>query len=125
MKHPEKWYQRRLAKYFAEHYEKFEDSAEYWTDPAMNQWLFDIPERGVRVELTCSDKGVISEQRYKMTQFMDKVYFAVARECQGMDAIYEDYIISLVGEEGFDILREEKVLTTCGSIDGRNLYTLN
>lgn len=122
---PEKWYQRRLAKYFTVHYEQYEDSVEYWPDPCINQWLFDIPERGVRVELTCNDKGVVNEQRYKMNQFVDKVYFAVAKECQGLDAIYEDYIISLVGEEGFDILREEKVLTTCGSINGRNLYTLN
>lgn len=125
MSHPEKWYQRRLAKYFTDHYEKYEDDAQWWPDQFTNQWLFDIPERGVRVELTCTDKGVVKEQRYKMKEFMDKVYFTVARECQGMDAIYEDYIISLVGEEGFDILREEKVLTTCGSVNGRNLYTLD
>lgn len=120
----EKWYQRRLAKYFTEHYEQYEDVAEYWPDPFINQWLFDIPERGVRIELTCNDKGVIKESRYKMKHFVDKVYHAVARESQGLDAIYEDYIIRLVGEEGFELLREQKVLTTCGSVNGRNLYTL-
>lgn len=122
---PEKWYQRRLAKYFTEHYEQYEDTAEYFPDPFVNQWLFDIPERGVRVELTCTDKGEVKEQRYKMKQYTDRVYHALARECQGLDAIYEDYIIKLVGEEGFDILREQRVLTTCGSINGRNLYTLD
>lgn len=122
---PEKWYQRRLARYFTEHYEQYEDSAEYFPDPFVNQWLFDIPERGVRVELTCNDKGEVKEQRYKMKQHTDRVYHALARECYGLDAIYEDYIIKLVGEEGFDILREQRVLTTCGSINGRNLYTLD
>lgn len=31
---PEKWYQRRLAKYFTEHFEQYEDTAEFWNDPA-------------------------------------------------------------------------------------------
>lgn len=121
----EKWYQRRLAKYFDEHYEQYEDTATYWPDPFINQWLFDIPELGVRIELTCTDKGEVKEQRYKMKQFADRVHHALACECQGLDAIYEDYIIKVVGEEGFDILREQKLLTTCGSINGRTLYTLN
>lgn len=64
MKHSEKWYQRRLAGYFAEHYKHYEDDVEYFNDPAPNQWLFDIPEFGVRIELTCDDSGVVSEQRY-------------------------------------------------------------
>lgn len=63
---PEKWYQRRLYKYFEEHYGEYEDTAEYWNDPAINQWLFDIPEIGIRVELTCSDRGIVTEQRYKL-----------------------------------------------------------
>jgi hypothetical protein len=122
---PEKWYQRRLAKYFTENYEKYEDAAEYYPDPFVNQWLFDIPERGVRVELTCNEKGEVREQLYKMHQYVDRVYFAIARECQGLDAIYEDYIIRLVGEIGFEVLRDKKCLTTCGSVNGRTLYTLN
>lgn len=121
---PEKWYQRRLAKYFEEHYEQYEDSAEYFPDPFVNQWLFDIPERGIRVELTCTEKGEVKEQRYAMDKYADRVYFELAKECQGLDAVYEDYIIRLVGEEGFDILRKTKHLTTCGSINGRTLYTL-
>ena len=122
---PEKWYQRRLAKYFTENYEQYEDTAEYYPDPFVNQWLFDIPGRGVRVELTCNDKGEVKEQRYKMKQYAEYVCFELARECQGIDAIYEDYIIRVVGEEGFDVLRETKHLNTCGSVNGRNLYTLD
>lgn len=61
---PEKWYQRRLARYFTEHYEQYEDAAEFWNDPTPNQWLFDIPELSLRVELTCYDNGNVTEQRY-------------------------------------------------------------
>ena len=121
----EKWYQRRLAKYFTEHYEQYEDAADYWPDPFINQWLFDIPSRGVRIELTCNDKGIVTEQRYKMKQFIDKVYEVVEVAGDKLDALYEDYIISLVGEEGFELLRSEGFLTTCGSINGRTLYVLS
>ena len=119
----EKWYQRRLAKYFTEHYEKYEDSALWFNDPFVNQWLFDIPERGVRVELTCNDKGVVTEQRYKMVQYAPTVFDVLREDIRGLDAVYEDYVIRVVGQEGFDILREKKYLTTCGSVAGRNLYT--
>ena len=60
----EKWYQRRLAKYFTEHYVQYEDTVEYWDDPAMNQWLFDIPELNERVELTCYDDGRVTRAVY-------------------------------------------------------------
>lgn len=63
---PEKWYQRRLAKYFTDHYKQYEDTAEFWNDPAENQWLFDIPELGVKIELTCDDNGNVTEEQYPM-----------------------------------------------------------
>lgn len=66
MKHLDKWYQRRLSKYFDEHYSEYEDEAEWWFDPEPNQWLFDIPKLSMRVELTCNDKGVVTEQIYKI-----------------------------------------------------------
>lgn len=56
----EKWYQRRLAAYFTEHYAQYEDTAEFWNDPAMNQWLFDIPELDERITLTCYDDGRVT-----------------------------------------------------------------
>lgn len=62
----EKWYQRRLAKYFTEHYEAYEDNTEYWPDPAYNQWLFDIPELDKRIELTCYDDGRVTKSEYPL-----------------------------------------------------------
>lgn len=66
MRHTEKWHQRRLAKYFEEHYSLYEDTAEYYTDPDINQWSFEIVENGERIQiiLTSNDNGVVSEQRF-------------------------------------------------------------
>lgn len=62
--HKHRWYMTRLGKYFDEHYKQYEDTAEFFPDPADNQWLFDIPELEMRVELTCYDNGVVMEERY-------------------------------------------------------------
>lgn len=54
----------------------------------------------------------------------DQVYKTVKDVCGDMDAIYEDYIIYLVGYEGLYVLRENELVESCGVIDGRKLYTL-
>ena len=125
IRHDEKWYQRRLAAYFAEQYDEYEDYAEWFNDPATNQWLFYIPELDVNIELTCNEDGSVTEQRYELPMDADRAYDILKRECSGMDAIYEDYIISLVGATGFSLLRNRKLLGLCGSINGRTLYVLN
>ena len=53
-----------------------------------------------------------------------QIYQIVKKETNRLDAIYEDYIISLVGSDGFDILRENNMIESCESINGRSLYTL-
>lgn len=60
----EKWYQRRLAKYFEENYEQYEDTAEWFSDPGINQWMFNIPELNTRIKLTCNENGLVTEQKY-------------------------------------------------------------
>lgn len=66
MKHTEKWYQRRLAKYFEDCYWSYEDSANYYTDPDINQWSFEIEEndKKVHVILVCNEDGSVSERRF-------------------------------------------------------------
>ncbi len=66
MSKTEKWHQRRLARYFMEHYAQYEETAEFWMDPAPNQWLFDIRELGFRIEITCDDKGNVTETKYDL-----------------------------------------------------------
>ena len=63
--HTEKWYQRRLAKYFETCYGQYEDVAEFLPDPSDRQWLFEIPNLGLRIKLTCYDNGRVMEFRYR------------------------------------------------------------
>lgn len=69
MKHTEKWYQQRLTEYFEDYYDNYRDDAEYYADPDINQWSFEIVENGKKVHiiLTCNDDGSINEERlYKI-----------------------------------------------------------
>lgn len=56
--------------------------------------------------------------------YLDYVYAIVKDASEGMDAIYEDYIIRIVGESGLCELRGAKLLEACGVVNGRQLYTL-
>lgn len=53
------------------------------------------------------------------------LYEVLKTNNEGLDAIYEDHIIDLIGIEGFLVMREFRLLTTCGSMHGRNLYVLS
>lgn len=55
---------------------------------------------------------------------VNEIYNIVKMETKGMDAIYEDFIKYLVGVIGFDILKEENLIESCGVINGRQLYAL-
>lgn len=127
MKH-EKWYQVRLSKYFNKNYIKYEDYVEFWNNPSENQWLFQIPEIGLRVQLTCDDKGVITDERcqfeIKCTPVTEELYQKVKNASEGFDAVYEDHIVNLIGEGGLDILKASRKIEGCGFINGRSLYAL-
>ena len=64
----ETFYFGRLSKYFDAHYQEYTKTAEWYTNPAPNQWKFEIPGIGV-VVLVCSDDGEITES---ITAFEDK-----------------------------------------------------
>lgn len=53
-----------------------------------------------------------------------QVYELVKNKSLGLDAIYENYILELVGVEGLEILRKNRLIETCGVINGRQLYVL-
>lgn len=57
-------------------------------------------------------------------EYANHIYEIVKRECEGMDAIYEDYIDYLVGITGLAALKEEKLIEACGILNGRQLYSL-
>lgn len=55
---------------------------------------------------------------------VEQVLDVVKEECCMFDAVYEDYILELVGDEGLQILKEHNLVETCGVINGRQLYVL-
>ena len=57
-------------------------------------------------------------------RYVDYVYDIVKLDSEGMDAIYRDYIVGLVGVYGFNALVEHKLLESCGVINGRRLFVL-
>ena len=52
------------------------------------------------------------------------VYEVLKKDCEGMDAIYEDYIIQQVGVKGLEALIKDRRVESCGVINGRRLYVL-
>lgn len=57
-------------------------------------------------------------------RYVDYVYNIVRLDCEDMDAIYKDYILQMVGVYGFNALIGEKLLESCGVVNGRQLYVL-
>lgn len=56
--------------------------------------------------------------------YVNHVYQILVEDCSGFDSIYEDVIVLLVGVKGLEALKENKLLETCGVINGRQLYVL-
>ena len=56
--------------------------------------------------------------------YADYVYEIVRNECINWDAIYRDYILELVGVFGLNALIGERMIESCGSVSGRQLYVL-
>lgn len=62
---------------------------------------------------------MMKKQIYALT-----VYLMVMEEFADLDAIYEDALIHLVGVRGVEALKENKLLESCGVVNGCQLYTL-
>lgn len=59
-----------------------------------------------------------------MDAYVEYVYQIIKKELEFFDAVYEDHIIDLVGNIGLEALKGYKLLETCGTMAGRQLYTL-
>lgn len=55
----ERFYQNHLRKYFDKHFSEYEDTVEYFVDPAPNQWKFTVPELDETIILVCEDSGKV------------------------------------------------------------------
>ena len=56
--------------------------------------------------------------------YADYVYEIIKNESRNFDAIYQDYILYMVGAMGMQALVENKLVESCGSVNGRLLYVL-
>ena len=56
--------------------------------------------------------------------YVDYVYNIIFLDTLDMDAIYKDFILREVGTYGFNALYENRLLESCGIVNGRQLYVL-
>lgn len=59
-----------------------------------------------------------------MKTYVDYVYDIVKLESEGLDAVYRDLIVNLVGVFGLNALLEHRLIESCGVVNGRKLYAL-
>lgn len=58
----EEFYTRKLQDYWDRHYSKYNATAEWYTNPAINIWKCEIPALRARITLVCNDNGVVTEK---------------------------------------------------------------
>lgn len=56
--------------------------------------------------------------------FVDHVYEILKFDCEDLDAIYADHIKQMVGVYGLNALLVNRLLESCGVVNGRKLYVL-
>ena len=56
--------------------------------------------------------------------YADYVYEILKNESKNLDAIYQDYILYMVGAMGMQALVENHLVESCGVMNGRLLYVL-
>ena len=56
--------------------------------------------------------------------YVEMIYKLIKEEHEGLDAIYEDSILELVGKFGLYILKKHNLIEACGVVHGRQLYAL-
>ena len=56
---------------------------------------------------------------------INDIYEVILEEFAGLDAVYEDAIIELIGTYGLNLLIQHRLLESCGVINERQLYVIN
>lgn len=118
------WYKKTLTDYFYKHYPNQVNESRWFVNPSESQFKGYLPDLRVILYLTCDEDGNVTEEKQPLNLTPEMLHEVMQGCVRGMDAVYEDYVIYLVGREGFDILRNQRLLESCGSINGRRLYTV-
>ena len=56
--------------------------------------------------------------------YAEYCYQILKSDAKALDAVYEDYIINLIGVAGLTELRTNSLLEPCGVVHGRHLYSI-
>lgn len=65
-----------------------------------------------------------TEAPYFTESYIGIVHQIMLVEVKNIDAVYEDYILKLVGSYGLKALLDCGLIESCGSVDGRRLYSI-
>lgn len=57
-------------------------------------------------------------------KYVDYIYKIIENESKNWDAIYQDFILEMVGAFGMQALLENNLIESCGVVNGRQLYVL-
>lgn len=61
---------------------------------------------------------------YFTDSYIGVVHRIMLVEAENIDAVYEDYILKLVGSYGLQVLLDCGLIESCGSIDCKRLYSI-
>lgn len=56
--------------------------------------------------------------------YADYVYEIIKNEGRNWDALYQDFILEMVGVMGMEALLENNLIESCGVVNGRQLFVL-
>ena len=65
-----------------------------------------------------------SKMEKAMSKNVNYIYNVVKQDCDGLDSVYEDYLVHLVGTYGVNLLKENGLLESFGVINGRQIYVI-
>lgn len=81
----------------------------------------DNAARKIMMDYYDGDRTYCKTRKAKTGSYYHRI---IKRAYPKMETLYEDIIISAVGKEGFDTMRREHLIETCGMFDGRKLYAI-
>lgn len=61
---------------------------------------------------------------YFTDSYIKHLHCIMIVEAENLDAVYEDYIIKLVGTFGLKALKDCGLIEPCGVVNGRQLYSI-
>lgn len=67
---------------------------------------------------------MILSESDKTAVYASVAYDVIEGEMEGFDAVYEDFVVNLVGTFGLNTLRMYRLIESCGVLNGRQLYVL-